>query len=51
MDTIISANEDLINLVKNIGKSGSPEECELKIAELMDAQLLKEKEELNAQKV
>ncbi|MBQ3778174.1 MAG: hypothetical protein II835_08885 [Fibrobacter sp.] len=51
MDTIISANEDLINLVKNIGKSSSPDECELKIAELMEAQLLKDKEKLNAQKV
>lgn len=51
MDTIISANEDILNLVKKIGKCNTPDECNQKIAELLDSQLLMKTEEQNAQKV
>lgn len=50
MDTIISAN-DLVGLVREVGKGSSPEVCEKKVGDMIESQIVKEKETQNAKKV
>ena len=51
MDTIISANEEILDFVRKIGKDSSLEDCERKIAEQQNAQPLMEQNRLNAKEV